>query len=343
MKFAAVIDVGHGPETLKQAVSTQLLLLERLGTRLDSIRLAAPRLFDVAYASALAEKPDVLVVAGCARSARRAGQLAYEQKAPVIFLPGLNASDWAAGLWGSLNLDEAIAALARSEIKRVRLTVGLAGAHVFLNDARCGLLPFVPELRRDISDSEGFSEGWHAVRRAVDAGYCLLRRGVEFTPQGDQSRRASALVLRASGNVQTGSVSDSHFPVLSATAFNYGPLGYLLGVARGCTGGEWQGGREEHFVCSEVDLHTQYGAWILLDGEPLRLRGGTGVQLIAGGLETCMFAPGLQIARGNAKRAARLPYGQVGDTGRSWNFRGHSSVAIPESRDNGETASRKQV
>ena len=146
MKLAVVIDVGHGDEALKLAVHTQMLLLERLGTRLDSIRLAAPRLLDIAYASALAEKPDVLVMVGCARSARRAGQLAYEQKIPVIFLPGLDAPKWARPLWGTLSLDEMITALARGDIKRVRLSAALAANQVFFHEARCGLLPFLADL-----------------------------------------------------------------------------------------------------------------------------------------------------------------------------------------------------
>src|SRR6185369_17821669 len=123
---------------------------------------------DIAYASALAERPDVLVTVGCSRSARRAGQLAYEQKIPVIFLPGVNAPEWARTLWGTLSLEEMVAALARGDIKRVRLGAGLVANQIFFEDACCGVLPFVPELRRDLSDSDSFSEGWQALMRTAD-------------------------------------------------------------------------------------------------------------------------------------------------------------------------------
>ena len=55
MKLAAVLDVGHGTAALKYAIDAQLLLLERLGSKLDSIRLAAPRLHRHACTSAIAE------------------------------------------------------------------------------------------------------------------------------------------------------------------------------------------------------------------------------------------------------------------------------------------------
>ena len=243
MKFAAVIDVGHSAPALKHAVDAQMLLLDRLGTRLHSIRLAPPRLLNNAYAAALAEKPDVLVVVGCARAARRAGQLAYEQKAPVIFLPGPNAPEWGHTLWDALTLDETVGALARDEIKRVHLNIGMAASQIFFQDVQCGLLPFVPELRRDLSASQTFVEGWHAVRRAAKVSGSLIRRTFAYAPQGDGVKRATALVLAASDrNVQTGSLPDAHFPLFRGTAYRLGPLSYIAGLVRGCSGGKWQGG-----------------------------------------------------------------------------------------------------
>lgn len=342
MKLAVVIDVGHGAETLKLAVETQMLLLERLGARLDSIRLAAPRLLDIAYASALAERPDVLVMVGSARSARRAGQLGYEQKIPVIFLPGVNAPEWARSLWGRLTLEEMVTALSRGDIKRVRLGAGLVANQLFFDHAACGLLPFVPELRRDISESDTFSEGWQTLRRAADVYYRMLQRQLKFSVQGSAINRATALVLRATeGHVQKGSVPESRLPMFHATAFHYGPLGYLAGFMRGSVGQAWHGGRQENFACRELSLHAQPGAWILLDGDPLRLPGGAEFRFIPGAIESCVFAPARHIANDNARRQ-RMPYGDVGEAILPrWNFSSPSNVAIRESRESGRH--RQQV
>jgi len=344
MKLAVIIDVGHGAEALKLAVDTQMMLLERLGSRLDSIRLAAPRLLDIAYASALSERPDVLVMVGSARSARRAGQLAYEQKIPVLFLPGLNAPKWAQTLWGALSLEEMIAALARGDIKRVRLGAGLASNQVFFDNASCGLLPFLPELRRDLSDSDTFSEGWQALMRAGDVSHRMLQPGLKFAVQASPTKRATALVLSASEpNLQVGSWPASYVPVFRGTAFHYGPFAYLAGLLRGGLGGHWQGGRQEHFTCTELSLRVQAGTWILLDGYPLRFRSGVDFRFIPGAVESCIFAPARQIANDNARRR-HVPYGDMGEAVRAlWNFPSPSHVALPDSRGNGDARHRKQV
>jgi hypothetical protein len=344
MKLAAVIDVGHGAETLELAVQTQMLLLERLGTRLDSIRLAAPRLLDIAYASALAERPDVLLMAGSGRSARRAGQLAYEQKIPVIFLPGVNAPNWARTLWGTLSLEEMVTALARGDVKRVRLGAGLVANEIFFEDACCGLLPFMPELRRDLSDSDGFSEGWHALLRAADISARMLRRRLKFSIHGTETKCATALVLRAAeGHVQVGSVPESRLPVFRGTAFHYGPFSYLAALLRGSVGGDWVGGRQEDFTCTDLSLHLQPGAWILLDGDPLRLPGGADFRFVPSAIESCIFAPARHIANDNARRH-RVPYGDVAEAGHLlWNFPSPSHVAIRENRGSGAERHRRQV
>jgi hypothetical protein len=345
MKLAVIIDVGHGDEALKLAVRAQMLLLDRLGTRLDSIRLAAPRLLDIAYASAIAEKPDVLVMMGGARSARRAGQLAYEQKIPVIFLPGLDAPQWARPLWGALSLDEMITALARNDIKRVRLSAGLAANQVFFDEARCGLLPFVPELRRGVAETDSFSEGWNSFVRVAEVSYRMVHGGLKFAIPGSRARRATALVLAAGENSpQLGNVGASQVPVFSGTAFHYGPLAYVSGLVRGSVGGPWQGGRQETFTCSEISLHVRPGSWILLDGDPLRVPGPVEFRLIRGAIESCVFALPRQSANDNIKRRPLMPYGAMGEAGGTlWNFPAPSNVAIHESRDSGEARHRRQV
>src|SRR5262245_19335129 len=148
--------------------------------------------------------------------------------------------------------------------RTVRLGAGLVANQIFFDDARCGLLPFVPELRRDISESDTFSEGWQALMRAADVSSRMLRRRLKFTFQAGTSR-ATALVLRAGeGQVQVGSMPESRLPVFRGTAFHFGPFSYLASLLRGSVGGEWQGGRQENFTCRELSLQVQPGTWILL-------------------------------------------------------------------------------
>jgi len=282
---------------------------------------------------------------GCSRSACRAGQLAYEQKIPVIFLPGLDAPEWARPLWGTLSLDEMITALARGDIKRVRLSAAFAANQVFFHEARCGLLPFVADLRRDISESETFSEGWHSLMRAADVSHRMIHAGLKFALPGSRPKRATALVLHAGErSPQLGNVRASQIPMFGGTAFHYGPLGYLSGLMRGTVGGPWQGGRREEFTCSEISLQVRPGSWILLDEDPLRLPGAVDFRLIQGAIESCIFAPAQQIANDNMRRRQHVPYGELGEFDRSlWNFPAPSDVAIHESRDSGEARHRKRV
>jgi hypothetical protein len=280
---------------------------------------------------------------GSERSARRAGQLAYERKIPVIFLPGVNAPQWARTLWGTLSLEEMVAALARGDIKPVRLGAGLVANQIFFEDACCGLLPFVPELRRDLSDSDTFSEGWQALMRAAEVSSHMLQPRLKFRVPRSAIRRATALVLRAAeGHVQAGSLPEPRLPVFRGTAFHYGPFGYFAALLRGSVGQPWHGGRQESFTCAELSLQVHSGAWILLDGDPLRLRGSAEFRFVPGAIESCVFAPARRIANDNARRQ-RIPYGDVGETAQLlWNFPSPSDVAIRENRESG-AKHRKQV
>ena len=141
MNIAAVINVAPGQAALSRATETQNLLLEHLGSQLGSIRLAAPHLLKQACRGAIAERPDVLVFAGGPRAARRAGQIAYTHRLPIVFLPSRRPAPWARQLWGSLSLEEMVTALAEERLIPLRIPVGLAAGEIFFGNATCGFLP----------------------------------------------------------------------------------------------------------------------------------------------------------------------------------------------------------
>src|SRR4029453_9802145 len=153
MNIAAVIDVAPGRAALARATLTQTLLLEHLGLQLGSIRLAVPRLLKVACRAAIAERPDLLVIVGGPRAARRAGQVAHVHRLPLLFLPGLGASYWAHKLWGSLSLEDMVTALAQERLTPLRLPVGRAGRQIFFSTAICGFLPQFRQFRVDLREA----------------------------------------------------------------------------------------------------------------------------------------------------------------------------------------------
>jgi diacylglycerol kinase family enzyme len=196
MKFAVVINVGSGSEAREFALKTHSLLLEQVGERLDSIRLAVPRLLQAACISAVAEAPDVLVVAGGPRTARRAGQIAYEQGVPLLFLPGLRSPRWAKPLWDSLPLEAMIAALACEEVSPARIAVGMAGDQVFFGDARVGLLPQLAEVHGSFFESETMTESWRSLGRAASLAQSMAHPAVRIC-SSPHDFWASALIVTA--------------------------------------------------------------------------------------------------------------------------------------------------
>src|SRR5262249_13808125 len=154
--------------------------LEHMGTRLESIRLAAPRLLRPACLAAVAESPDVLVIAGGPRTARRAAQIPYESSVPILFLPGARSPAWTGPLWGTLSLEDLIAALAREQVIPTQLSAGSANGQIFFDTASCGLLPQVPELRQAFGEAECFSEEWKVLARAANVAGRLFRPFIRF-------------------------------------------------------------------------------------------------------------------------------------------------------------------
>lgn len=301
MKLAAVLDVGHGTAALKYAIGAQMLLLERLGSKLDSIRLAAPRLHRHACTSAIAENPDVLVAVGGPRAARRAGQLAYLHHLPIVFLPGFRASGGLRHLWGCLSLEDMVAAIARGDLEPCRLGVGTAGDQVFFEQASCGLLAHLPELRRAFVESDTFDEGWNILMRALHLARHLLGPNIRFGSANDNFRRASALLLNtAQPNAQIDSGSEAPRPALKCSAIRYGALDLIVGLVSGKRDGNWLSHTED-FECADLIVEAGQSGWVLLDGEPVRFKGPIPFGFVPKSLQTFVFSTARLYANDNRK------------------------------------------
>jgi hypothetical protein len=289
MKFAVVINVGQGPEALAHAMSTQSLLLEHMGEKLDSIRLAVPRLLSLACSSAVEERPDILAVAGGPRTARRGGQIAHRSGIPILFLPGLRSPAWGERVWGSLSLEDMVHAMAKEDIGLTRFGVGMAGEEIFFGDARCGLIPQLAHLNQAFREAQGFSEGWTVLGRASSLFRTLAGVRIGIRRPSHETCHAATLTVsaQASGNL-SGAVSMPS--QLTCTLWRHTPFGFLAAAARAAGGGDWSRYAErERFDCKELALDTHAAPWMVLDGEPIWFEDTAILRFMLGAVRVCAF------------------------------------------------------
>jgi len=286
MNIAAVIHVAPGQDALTQATQTQNLLLEHLGSQLGSIRLAIPRLLKFACLGAIAERPDMLVVAGGPRAARRAGQMAYAHRLPILFLPGHRSPRWAQRLWGSLSLEEMVTALAKGAVTPLQLPAGTAGGQLFFGTVVCGSLPRLRQLRDDLAEAETVGGAARLVAQATAA--CGLVFGPRITIRcDDASLEASAVVIGTQEDEADAGDAGGSF---ACAAWRQGPLALVRASLRTAVGGDWKGGQEpERFNCTMLRLHAGRKTWLLLDGEAIPLGGPVELRYLPRTVKTFAF------------------------------------------------------
>ena len=262
---------------------------------------------------------------------------------PILFLPGLRAPGWAQALWASLSLEDMIAAVARGDLKPLKLGVGTAGNQVFFEQACCGLLPHLSELREALGEADTFSEGWRVLARATQLSHFLLRPNVRFGPEGSDLRRASAFILKAiEPDAQIDSWREARHPVLKCSAMQYGALGLVGALMRSGLGGDWRGRRTEHFECPRLLVEAGRPTWILLDGDPVRFEGPVEFRFVPSAIQTFIFNPANRYANDNPKDRGRRFRG-FSAAEPEWNFPPSSHVAMHESRRSGDRRHNKQV
>jgi hypothetical protein len=306
MNIAAVIDVAPGRAALERATETQTLLLEHLGQELGSIRLAAPRLLKFACRGAIAEKPDLLVVAGGPRAARRAGQIAYTHRLPVLFLPGYRTPRWASQLWGSLSLEEMVAALAQDRLTPVHLPAGIAGGEIFFAEAICGFLPQVRQLGSDLARAETIAAAARLIAGAAGAFGLAIGRGIRISCHG-ASRCASAIVISTQGAARHApNAAVARLGSFACDAWSKGAGSVARAAWRAALGGDWQSAQQpERFSCTKLAIEAGSTTWLLLDEEPIAFQGRVELRYLPKALQTFAFAVGEMHSRSAAQTQFR--------------------------------------
>jgi hypothetical protein len=287
MNIAAVINVAPGRAALARATETQNLLLEHLGSQLGSIRLAAPHLLKQACRGAIAERPEVLVVAGGPRATRRAGQLAYTHRLPIVFLPSRRPAAWARHLWGTFSLQEMVVALAEERLVPLRIPVGLAAGKIFFGDATCGFLPQFRRLRLDLVETESLSASARVLSEAASASSLALGRKIRIWCHG-APRTASAVMIEVQ-NKPDGPVR--RFGTFACSAWGQSSARLAGAKLRAALAGDWQSAYEpDRFNCSKLTLQSGNRTWLLLDGEVIAFNGPVELRYIPKAVQTFAFA-----------------------------------------------------
>jgi hypothetical protein len=289
MNIAAIINVAPGQAALSQATRTQALLLDRLGSQLGSIRLAVPRLLKPACLGALAEKPDLLVVAGGPRAARRAGQIAYAHRLPILFLPGYRSASWARRLWGSLSLEDMVTALADGAVTPLRLPAGFAAGHIFFGAAFCGGLPHIRQLRADLAEVETVAGAAKLLAETVAACGRVLRPRIALRYDGEQ-REASAVMV---GSQESESRNGDLAPLGSfdCRMWRQGAWALARASVYAAAGRDGKGRDEpESFRCTMMHLRAGARTWLLLDGDAMALGSPVELRYLPRTVKTFAFA-----------------------------------------------------
>jgi hypothetical protein len=306
MKFSVVIGVGRDPESLVRATKTQGLLLDHLGEKLASIRLAVPRLLRLACSGAVDERPDVLVVAGGQRTARAAGQIAHKHGIPILFLPGLRSPEWARSLWGSLSLEDMIEAMAREHIRATRIGVGFAGTEMFFGNAHCGLLPQLSQMNQALKETEALAEGLGVLGRAMNLVRMFAGTGIEIRRPQCALMRASALMVTAQSPARSlwSRLSFPRLQTFNCAVWQYRtPVAYLGAVLKAAGGTDCcDPAQAEHFDCETLTVNTRAGRWLLLDGEPVRSEESTVLRFMPNAVRVCAFRNEGRSANDNGTR-----------------------------------------
>lgn len=290
MNIAAVINVAPGQSALSQATQTQTLLLEHLGPQLGSIRLAVPRLLKPACLGAIAEKPDMLVVAGGPRAARRAGQIAYAHRLPILFLPGHRSPPWAQRLWGSLTLEDMVTALAKGDVTSLQLPAGVTRGHMFFGTAYCGGLPLIRQLRDDLAEVETITGAARLLEQTAAACGRVLSPRIAVRYE-DELREVSAVMVEP--QVRDAQNAEAPLGSFACMVWNQGPWALARASLRAAAGRDWQGNDEvERFSCTTINVHAGAKTWLLLDGEAIALGAPVELRYLPDTVKTFAFASG---------------------------------------------------
>lgn len=286
MKLAAIIRADTGVSGNSAERKVQECLLDELGASLHSVRMAEPRLFGVACLKALDEHPDALVVVGGNTTARHAGEIAYQHKIPVAFLPGTRPNIVARRLWGARSAETIIGLVARGEFMFARIDAGCVCGRVFLSSASCGAVAHMTHVA---------PAQFGAVLRQPRV--TLRRRGAKpvitagFLAGVAASDRASSRPSRQFPKLQCWSLPRQNLPAM------------VKSMIKATRGADWLAEPADYFEAGEITLEANSPILMALDGELMPMASLLRLQLLPGAIQTMI--PRVEVAHSAFEDTAR--------------------------------------
>lgn len=272
MKLAAIIRADNNANSDRATRQVQECLFDQLGPSLHSLRMAEPRLFGVACLKALDERPDALVVIGGNATARHAGEIAYQHKVPIAFLPSARPNAIARRLWGERSAETIIGLVARGQFAFARIDAGSASGRIFLSSAACGAVALAADRA--------------ANGMTTDMLSLLAHPRVSLRRRGVRAIRTAGLLASLSPNDQ-GPRAQRQFPKLQCWSLpEQGLAAMLRSAAKAARGRDWLADPADYFEAGEICIEGADSTWMVLDGEPMRIASIVRLQILPGAIQT---------------------------------------------------------
>lgn len=306
MKLAAVVKVDPGAKGPPAARRLQAYLLDRLGSDLHSVRIAEARLLPVACQNAAKEKPDALVVVGGHATARMAGEIAYQRGMPVAFLPGNGPNVLARRLWGGMNAEAIVDALARHSFETARFEVGSAGGRLFFVSAAFGIVPNLALLRKEMRKARPQGLTPESFLRAARLAQVSLRPRVRVLREREPAFVTAGLVACLRAPATNGHTSpEDHARGLNCRALisdkRFAAAATMLKMM---SGRDWQSDALKGFAARRFTIEAGRHVWGVIDDTAFRLSAPLTVEVLPQGIEA-LAAPFARRVDGNRATSTR--------------------------------------
>ena len=287
MKFAAVVNAKAGAASRLGIAPARLMIEERLGSSLGSLRIVPPRALKPALDEAAASKPDAILVLGGDGTARSAASHLYRAGIPCAFLPGGTMNILPKRLYGETPLEAVLDALAAGQIEEIELETGLAGEETFFVAASFGFLPILAtareQYRRGSSPLDSVRVGARVMRFTERIFAAETRYRV---PDGAPGHcRALLVSLGCADLLHPWRKPDVPFDSFECVCLNVESLWSTFGLAmKALALADWRSDpRVENFQTKAIEVLGPY-VRMTLDGEPLRVPGPLSVRVAKTGL-----------------------------------------------------------
>jgi diacylglycerol kinase family enzyme len=298
MRIAALINdhagsvKAYGGERLEQEMR------DKLGSQLGPLHRGTGESVIAASQQMMADKPDVLLIAGGDGTARCMAELAMTSNIPLVFLPGgtMNVLPKKLGAMGTLG--EAVDAVAEGRLRLRRLDIGMANERPFFVAVAFGFLPHMTQWReefRTIDRSTRVGWTWRQIRAL---GGQLFAPTVRLLIDNYRPLFPSPGVLISVGDADTlapgrdPAAQLAGLEIVLLNANNWLELAGVLSTA--LFSAKWREHKDiDTFQAQQVLVQRRRRRYIrlTLDGEPTRLQGPITVRYVKDALPVYALLP----------------------------------------------------